>query len=150
MIMARSVSAGMASYLAADVGTLAPVADPIKIGLITELFVPSCDLLIADVTISALPGLAPIAGVVGPQHESLDPVTGENIVEVKEPLGGFRWETPGDFVGIVTVYGYALTNNAGTILYGTQLVNPPLALIAPNQALSAGPFQFRFDVNKVH
>lgn len=149
MFMNRSISAGMASLLAADVGTLAPVTNPIKMGLITTNFNPNPDLLIGDVDISAVPGLLPITGVVGPQNESLDPVTGENIVEVKEPLGGFRWETPEDFVPPVTVFGFALINNAGTTLFATQLLTPPVQLIAGNQALSAGPFQFRFDVTKV-
>jgi len=148
MIPSETLTALIAGLLAADA---ASVANPVacKVGLIVANFTPTIDLLMADLVISADTGLVAIAGVPGSQLESIDPDTGELIVEVKTPAGGFRWETPIGFTGPVTIFGYALGNNAMTTLWGTQRLDPPLTLTDPNQAHTAPVLQFRIDPNKI-
>lgn len=149
MIPANTLTDLIAGLLAADAASIGnPVSN--KLGLIVAPFNPSVDLLMADLTIAAETGLVAIAGVAGSQLESVDPSTGELIVEVKVPAGGFRWETPIGFTGPVTIYGLALGNNAMTILYGTQLLDNPIILTDENEAYTAPIIQFRIDPNKIH
>lgn len=120
------------------------VTNPIscKVGLIGAPFNPSIDLRMADLTICAQTGLEPIAGVPGPQNESIDVDTGRPRVDVKVPAGGFRWETPVGFTGPLSVYGYALGNRAFTVLYATHLLGAPIILTAVNEAITAPRLQF--------
>lgn len=144
----KALAATLSTLLAADTTILAN-ASALKVGLITQEFTPSIDRVIGDLTIASGNGLDPLAGVAGAQNESVDAGTGELIVEIKPPAGGFRWETSGGFVGPKTVYGFALTNNAGSTLYGTETLAEPIELTADNQAVSAPPLMFRIDPNKV-
>lgn len=138
----------VANLLATDISTLGG-AQASKVGLIIAPFAPGVDLVLSNLTIAAAAGLTPLAGVSGPQLESIDPMTGENIVEIKAPAGGFRWETPGGFVGPVSVFGYALTDNAGAVLLATQAVNPAITLTDANQSLTAPALTFRIDGTKM-
>jgi len=145
----RTLANTLATLLAADTSFLANASAP-KVGLITAPFTPSIDRVIGDLTISALTGLVPIAAVAGGMPESVDPVTGELIVEIEAPTGGFRWETGGGTTYPVTVYGFALGNNAMNNLYGTESLETPVTLTADNQSITAPPLKFRIDPTQVH
>jgi hypothetical protein len=144
----RYLMNSLAALMANDVTCLG-AATAMKVGLIIEPFTPSADLTIGSVVISAAAGLAPIAGVAGAQLESIDPLTGENVAEVKAPAGGFRWEVPGPTTP-TTVYGYALTNNLGDSLLATEAINPPLVFTGDaNQSHTAPALKFRIDGLKI-
>jgi len=133
-------AATLDDLLAALVGVNALlVTNPVscKVGLITAMFNPSVDLLMGELSICQLTGLVPIAGVTGPQNESVDADTGAPLVDVKVPAGGFRWETPVGFAGPLAIYGFALGNNAFTVLYGTHLLHEPILLTAANESITA-------------
>lgn len=144
----RSLSNQLSTLLAANTATIGAAAAN-KVGLIVAPFVPAVELVLADLMLSADTGLVPLAGVAGAQFESVDPVTGELIVEVKPPAGGFRWETPVGFTGPVTVFGFALVDNGAANLWGTELLQPPILLTGPNESIIAPPLQFRIDPTKV-
>lgn len=149
MKIVNTLSNTLSTLLATDTAFLAN-ATAMKVGLITAPFTPSIERVMADLTISAATGLVPLAGVAGAQLESVDPITGELIVEIKAPAGGFRWETPVGFTGPVTVYGFALGNNAMTTLFGTESLPNPIVLTVENQALTAPELSFRIDPTKVN
>lgn len=149
MKMTRVLSNFLSTLLASDTGTLAN-ASAMKVGLITAPFAPGLGLLMADLTITTETGLVALAGTAGAQNESVDPVTGDLIVEIKPPAGGFRWETPGGFTGPITVYGFALGNNAMSVLYGTEALVEPIELNGENQQITAPALQFRIDSTKVN
>lgn len=149
MIPTKVLADQLATLLATDSGSIAHATNAVKVGLITAPFVPANGLVVADLTISAVTGLTPLSGVAGNQVESIDPVTAERFVEIKAPAGGFRWETPGGFTGPVTVYGFALLDSTAAVLYGTQAVQDPVVLTAPNQAITAPPLGFRIDPAKI-
>lgn len=148
MIPSKTLAATISALLAADTNYLAN-ATAMKVGLITANFTPTIDTVIGDLTISVAAGLVALAGVAGAQLESVDPVTGELIVEVKAPAGGFRWETPGGFTGPVTVYGFALGNGAMTALIGTHKLATPIVLNNANQAITAPALEFRIDPTQI-
>lgn len=145
----RTLANTLSTLLAADATYLANLT-AMKIGLITAPFTASIDRVMADLTISALTGLVPLAATAGGQLESVDPVTGELIVEVKVPAGGLRWETGGGTTYPVTVYGFALGNNGMTVLLGTETLDPPVTLTADNQAVTAPTLEFHIDPTKIH
>ncbi len=142
--LARTIS----TLLAADTTYLAS-ATAMKVGLITANVAPTLNTLMADLTISVATGLVALAGVSGAQNESIDPVTGELLVEVKPPAGGFRWETPAGFTGPTIVYGFALGNGAMTVLLGTLMLDTPITLNDENQTINAPPLVFRLDPTKI-
>lgn len=144
----RTLAGTLSTLLAADTAILAN-ATAMKVGLITAPFTPSLDRSMADLTISALTGLVPLAGVAGAQLESVDPITGELVVEIKAPAGGFRWETGGGTTYPVTVYGFALGNNAMTTLFGTETLATPVVLTADNQSITAPELAFKIDPTKI-
>lgn len=139
----------VASLLNADTTWLANAA-PNKVGLIVADFTPSIDQVLADLTISADTGLVPIAGVAGAQTVSKDPVTGEDVITIKPPAGGFLWETPGGFTGPVTVYGFAFFDGAATTLLGTHKLDTPIVLNGGDQIVQAPALTFRIDCQKIH
>jgi hypothetical protein len=145
---ARLLANTLSTLLAADTANLAS-ATAMKVGLITAPFTPSIDQLMADIEISVLTGLVALAQTAGAQNESIDPITGELIVEIKPPAGGNRWETPVGFTPPVTVYGFALGNNAMTVLLGTHKLDEPIVLTGDNQSITAPPLEFRIDPNKI-
>ncbi len=144
----RTLAATLASLMAADTAYLAS-ATAMKLALITDPFTESLDRVIADLTLASASPLAPVAGTSGAQENGVDPVTSELKVEVKAPAGGFRWETGVGFSGPVTIYGYALTNGAVSVLLGTQALDTPITLTGDNQSHVAPQIEFRIDPSKI-
>jgi len=138
----------IAPLLAADTTYLAN-ATAMKVSLITQPFTPSIDRILADLTLDAAAPLAAIAAVAGAQNTGKDPVNGNSVIEIKPPAGGFRWNTGVAFAAPVTVYGFALTNGGITTLYGTETLDPPVALNGDNQQLLAPPLVFVIDPTKI-
>lgn len=146
----KILAAQLTALLIADTTTIAHGTNAVKVGLITNNVTPSLETLIGDLTICALTGLVAISGVVGNQLESVNPLNGELEAEIKVPAGGFRWETPSDFAGDVSIYGYALMNSAASALYGVLKLDEAIRLNSPNQAITAPPLKFRIDPNVIH
>lgn len=149
MIPVKALSEQLAILLAADATTLAPAVNANKVGLVVANFTPTPDTVYGDLVISADTGLTPLLGVAGAQPESIDPLTGEFVVRISPPLGGFRWETPGGFTGPVTVFGFALFNNAANALYGSLKLTTPIILNGPNQAVVAPDLTFSIDGTRI-
>lgn len=131
------------ALLAADATTLAPAANANKVALISADFVPSQNLLVGDLTYAAGFGLDPVSGVVGGQLDSTDPETGELVTEVKVPAGAFRWETTAGFVPPLTIYGFGLTDDGATKLFGTVKLPAPIVLTAIGQSYTTPPITFK-------
>ena len=145
----RTITDPIATGLAEDVSFLA-AASSNRVGLIVANFDPSIDLIFTDLTISVATGLTPINVTPGNQLESRDPVTGELIVTLRAPTGGWRWETPVGFVGPVTVYGFSLTDNSGVVLMATHKLANSIILTDPNQTIFAPDLGFRIDPSQIH
>lgn len=135
--------------LAADTSSLAPVAAN-KVALIVENFTPDMDAAFGDFVLGSTTGLTPILGVAGTQLESRDPLTGEVVVEIKTPAGGFRWETPVGFTGPITVFGFLLIDNGAINWLGAHKLTDPIVLDGPNQQITAPALQFNIDATKIY
>lgn len=122
--------------LAADTTTLAPAADPPFIRLSMEAFTPSVGTVVADIVAPTFDGYGDILCAVGAQLQSIDPVDGDSQIEIKAPLGGWRWETTGVTNLPMSIFGWAQINDAETIVFGSELFDEPIILTGVNQSIT--------------
>ena len=144
MIPGNVILDAIASALAGDTTTLAPAANPPKLGLIKTAFVPGPALVVGDYTLADFVTSTPIACIVGAQNSGVDPITLERIVEMKIPLGGWRWVVTATTNLPQTIYGAVLYNNGGTIVYGSVLFDAPILLDAVGQIVEINAVKFAF------
>lgn len=143
MLPMTALRTALGDLLAADVPTLAPVAAN-KIALVAAAFAPAEDLVLADLTLATFTGSAPKAGAAGAQQVGNDPGTGDQVITIIAPIGGWRFEcsvTPG---APETIYGFALTNNAGTVLLGCALLPVPVTISLATDFLDLGAVTITF------
>lgn len=134
----------LATLLASDTATLANGAGN-HIRLIKAPFALSENTLYADLSFADFTGAGSgINIVVGAQEVGQDVNTGDWVITLNPPVGGFRWIT-GDLLHLPqTIYGYAVTDSAGTTLIGLAAFDTPITLVAANQEINIGPARFTF------
>jgi len=129
--------------LAAQAATLAPAADANVIALVINEFSPSEAMVLAGLDLATFDGSTPIEGVTGTQPTGIDGNTGDVLIYISPPAGGYRWETTGTTNLPQTVYGYALlSNDLGTLLAAARL-ETPVELTAVNQPVELGAVTIR-------
>jgi len=134
--------------LGADTTTLALAAN-LKLGLIMAPFTPSPGLLFASLTLATFDGYTPLVPTPGTQPESLDPSNGDAIIDLADPVGGWRWETTGVTNLPQTIYGFLLYNSSTSLLYASELLPDPITLTAINQAIVLNRPTLRFAASGV-
>ena len=134
----KAVRLQLGELLAADTTTLAPAADANKIALIKANFTPQENLIVADLTLADFDGSTPLEGATGTQQAGIAPLSGQQVVTIIEPVGGWRWETTGVTNLPQTIYGYALLNDAGTVLLGVAKLPTAIPLTAAGQEINLG------------
>lgn len=134
----------MAALLAADASTLAPAALALKVHLAIAAFTPGNALVPGSFTEATYVGYAPVLGGVGACQNFVDPATGLRTVQLNEPAGGWHFACTGGAGLPQTVYGYYVTDNGTTVVYGSQLLPTPVVISASGQALDLP--QVRFNV----
>lgn len=132
-----------AKLLAADPTTLAPAANACQVHLVMANFTPSEQLVASDLTFATFDGSTALAAGVGTQPEALDPNTNDAIIDILSPVGGWRWETTGVTNLPQTIYGFALTDMAGTTLYASAKLATPVTLSAINQRIELDEVNIR-------
>jgi hypothetical protein len=142
MIPTLSIFERGMTLLGADTATLAPAALALKVILVKAAFTPGPGLAIGDLTEADFTGYAAIAAALAALPESLDPATGDSLLTVGPPAGGFRWETTGTTT-LNTIYGYALVDNGKATLYAADTFSTPIVLTATNQSIVLDPIGLR-------
>lgn len=140
MIPIKAIRLSIGDLVAADVTYLAAVA-AMKVALVKAAFAPSEDLTLAALTLATFTGSAPKAGTAGAQQVGIDPSTGDQKITILAPAGGWRFEctvAPGT---AETIYGYALTDNAGAVLLGTALLDTPVPIAAVADFVDLGKIE---------
>ena len=138
MLPTKDVRMQIGELLAADDTILAPAASGNKVALIVEEFTPDENLVIGDLTLASFNGSTPKVAGTGTQAVGTDPATGQQIITILEPAGGWRWECGADPAEPQTVYGFCLMNNAGDTLYATQLLDNPVTISEAGQEINLG------------
>lgn len=124
--------------LAADTATLAQAANANLIVLCTNQIAPSELMVMADIDEATFDGYAALEVGLNAQPEALDPSNADSIIDLIPPVTGFRWETTGLTNLPQTIYGFALCNQAKTILFAAQLLPAPVTLTGTNQRVDVG------------
>jgi len=140
----RDVRTQLGELLAADATTLAPAANANEMILFMNNVNVNEDLVIGDLTPATFDGYAPIAGAIGAQESGFNPATGEQVITIKVPAGGYRWETTGVTNLPQTIYGFALTDSTGANLLGAELLTTPVVLNAVGQVIDLGAVKITF------
>lgn len=132
----------LATILSTDTGSLAPAAGGVKIHLASAAFTPGPTLTLAGLTEATFQGYAALLAAAGNQMEFLDPTTGNRIVQLQEPAGGWHWGTTGATGLPQTIYGFYVSDNGTVTLYGSQLFPTPIVLTASGQGIDVGQVRF--------
>lgn len=135
--------------LAADATTLAPAALANVIALVMNEIAPGEALTFADLVLATFDGSTPIAVGVGTQSTAENPFTGAEVISLKQPVGGFRWETTGVTNLPQTIYGFALLNDAVDTLLAADLLDAPITLTAVDQLIDIGAPELQLPANTI-
>jgi hypothetical protein len=146
MLPMKPLRLKLGTLLAADVASLAPVAAN-KIALINVAVAINENLTVAGLSFATFTGSAPIAGAAGPQGVGNDPLTGDQLITILTPIGGWRFVctvTPG---APEVIYGFAMTDNAGAVLLGAQLLPTPVTIASVGDEIDLGAVPITFVVS---
>lgn len=149
MYATKALRAAAADLLAANAATLAPAVAANVIALVMAPFTPGEDIALGDLTFATFDGSTPIAVGVGTQPTAFDPNNNDNIIDLKPPVTGFRWETTGVTNLPQTIYGFALlTDGLAAVLATERFVNN-VELTAINQRVDVGAPVIRQQANSM-
>jgi len=145
MLPTKALRLALGDLLAADVATLAPVAAN-KIALVINNFVMDETLPLGAFTLATFTGSTPKAGAAGAQQVGSDPATQDQVITILAPVGGWRWECTVAPAAPETIFGYILTDNAGAVLLGMQLLDVPVTIVNATDFIDLGSVPMRFVV----
>jgi hypothetical protein len=137
MVPLKAVRLQLGELLAGDTTTMAPVTGN-KMVLIKTAFVPNENIVLADLDQADFDGSTALVCGSGVQPVGIDPSTQDQVITIKSPVGGFRWETSGLTNLPQTIYGYALMDNAAAVLLGSELLDTPILLSAVGEEIDLG------------
>jgi len=123
-----------ATLLAADTVLLDNAAD-VEVILIKEPFTPGPDLVIGDLVEADFDGYTPLAKAGTSPVVTTDPATGDKIIRLPDPAGGWNWATTGVTNLPQTIYGFAVMNEAETVILCSETFDTPIVLTAVNQVV---------------
>lgn len=127
MIPQNNLISEIPALLAADTTTLAPATANVII-LYQNNVAVSPNTVMADLTEATFQGYAAIPGASGPQLTVLDPSTGQWVIVIKAPAGGYIFVCTGLSNVPQTIYGYALVDHTKTTLLGVQPFPAPIRI----------------------
>lgn len=120
--------------------------DELKIVLLISNFTPP----ITDPTSptpATFTGSTPKEAGLNDADVYVDPVTGIDYIQLKEPVGGWNWICTADPASPETVYGWMITNAAGSETYGSAKFATPIVINAAGQGIQIG--QVRYSVPSI-
>lgn len=147
MFPMRALREQIGTLLAADATTLAPAVNGNKIALIAANFTYDETLTIASLTFASFTGSAPLVLGTGAQNVGDDPASGEQVIALLLPAGGLRWTCTVAPVPPQTIYGYALTDNAGAVLLAVKQLPTAIAISAVGQQIVLDPAEIAILLN---
>ena len=139
----RLVRLTIGDALAADPDTFAPPTDANKISLIMSDFTPSEDLTLSDFTLADFTGSAAKSFGTGAQNVGIDPSTGDQVVVLKDPAGGYRWVCTVAPTTPQSIYGIAVTNMDVDVLLGVAKLPTPITITNVNDQIVVGSVEVR-------
>jgi hypothetical protein len=143
MIPTQAMLDAVATEIATDTTVLANALFN-QVFLIAAPFVPGAGLTIGGLVLASFTGSSPISNTSAVMLKYTDPLTGEWLVEIPPPVGGWHWQVNTNLTNLPqTIYGYGVMDNTGAILWGTNLLPTPLLLTAIGQGVDVPRVNFR-------
>jgi len=140
MILGKALRLALGDELASLLGlTGPPVA--LTLCLIKEDFVPSETLVPSSLTEADFDGYAAVTIEAVDQDVGIDPVTQEQIVTIREPAGGWRFQASGAGSLPQTIYGYVIVRGATLAagsLAGCKRLDVPVTFNAALEEMNLG------------
>lgn len=136
--------------LGTDTATFNPASDPPRVILINQPFTEGLGLTIADLTEADFDGYSGVE-IQNPALESIDPLTGQAVLNITAGASPFLWETTGTTNLPQTIYGYAVVKNDGTVLYSATRFTAAqeVTLTGVNQSVGPVSPQLRYSPSGV-
>lgn len=133
----------LGELLAADTSTLAP-ATANKIALVVNQVTPQENLTVADLSFATFAGGAPKSGVAGAQQVGIDPITGEQVITILSPAGGWRWECTAAPAVPEQIFGFALVDDTLADLWAYALLPQAVNISSVGQFIDLGSVPLTF------
>jgi len=142
MLPVRYLRLKLGELLADDLDTWLDITGLPSVILVSEDFVPSDALLIGDLTAATFTGSTPLTGSAT-QEAGIDPATGEQVVSLITPLGGWRWECTAAPASPQTIYGYGVRQGTSNILLATGKLLVPITITDVGDFIDLGTLDLR-------
>jgi len=139
MIITRSTLTQIQTAMLSNAAIFGTAANVSRIMLVKNTFVPNVNLTAADLTPADFVGSTPIEVPFGAQVSVIDNNSGRKGILMKEPVGGYNFVCTTAPTPAQTIYGWALTNIAGTVLYAADLLPVPVPIEAVGNFVSLSP-----------
>lgn len=143
MLPMKALRLKFGELLAADTTTLAQAADANVVVLIQEDFNLNENLTVGALVPADFTGSTPLAGGLGTQLVGIDPLTGEQVITLEDPAGGWRWECTAAPAEPQTIFGYALMNEAMDAIWGAAKLPDPITIVDAGHEITIGSVQIR-------
>lgn len=147
LVPASALRPAAVALLAADAATLAPAANANKVHLMKAPFVPDYGTPFNAADEATFTGGAAKSAGLAAQPTYRDPVNGEYVIDLKEPVGGWVWVCTADPAAPETIYGVVVTDNASAVVLGSGLLDEPVEIASSGDGVDIGDVQFRFPSN---
>lgn len=136
----------MAAALATDTTTLNATPRP-KVALIAAPFTPLPTFVPADLTFATFTGSAPKSASTIALNSFIDPATGDRLVQLGEPAGGWHFECTVTPASPEVIHGAAILNDALDELYHMWKLDVPVTVSLDGHAIDLDPAQVRIPLN---
>jgi len=143
MIGTTALNERIQVLLAADNASLS-AATALHIHLIKDPFTADVNADFTAMTEADFDGYAPLDATVGDAQTFTDPLTRQMVMQLGEPLGGWHWDVTGATNLPQNIYGWAVTDTADAVTWGSGLFDAPLQLLAINDGVDIG--QIRWEI----
>jgi len=143
MLPTKDLVERMADLLGADTVTLAAPTTFVEIHLAKAPFTPTATLVIGDIEEADFDGYLPLSAASAATQVFTDPATGDVMIQVREPSGGWNFQTSGVTNLPQTIYGFVLTDAAGAVVHGSELLDVPVVLDGAGQGFDVPNVNFR-------
>lgn len=133
----------LGTLLGADATTFSPAALKNLLILFQNNIAINDATLMANLTEATFDGYAAISLPLGGATVGIDPLTGQQFLDVIPGLAGNIFTCTGGAAEPQTVYGYAIVNSTKTILLAAQNFTPPVTFTGAGQILDVGPLKIQ-------
>lgn len=131
MIPTNALLQEMAIRIGSDTVTLDKI---LYLWPIQEPFVPTPGVSFVNDDAASFDGSEPLSATAAARWVGTDPATGENLLVIDPPAGGWRWYVGGTTDLPQTIYGVALGDSSTSLtagaIYGSALLEEPVELTA--------------------